>query len=284
MSVRGYQNLLPAEMTQQKQPERYFGDGVARGKNIELLMKEMVLTSLNNLQDGGMITIDEDGFCVSSTSLGRCMSRFYIAFDTMKHLSATTEGHTISNVLDTLSDAAEFEEFRVRFGCCTFNLTVRNDQKKLLTAIADSGGGLRVPIARKGGWTTGKKVNCLIQAELGGGEIPDFNLRMEAVRVASVGQRILNAMMEIAISKKAYSASIAIAQLSTTPNQTNNVECKGLQANVGQTPRTRSSSSTVLAPQSAKSSYSSEPAHTQAQRCWRPFTWRPHGDSTNMNH
>lgn len=71
----------------------------------------------------------------------------------------------------------------------------RRDQKSVLQDISKA--ALRYPFSKaklKGGWTTEKKINCLLQSEMCLVEFDDFQLKMERNRIFPIAERVCRAV------------------------------------------------------------------------------------------
>eukprot|EP00056_Hartaetosiga_gracilis_P020004 m.17114 g.17114 ORF g.17114 m.17114 type:complete len:2059 (+) comp8097_c0_seq2:2-6178(+) len=93
----------------------YYGLDDNSHEGINDFLTEMVEKCLSELDRSGCVLIDDETNTLEPTTLGRIASYYYLKHETMREFSTSiTEGMSISQVLATLTDAAEFDELPVR--------------------------------------------------------------------------------------------------------------------------------------------------------------------------
>ena len=129
---------------------------------VEESMYEMCLEALQSMADVGLITMMEDG-TVGGTSLGKLMSRFYLAFSTMKQLTSINGMESMVEMLGLICKSRELSEAVLRMNeRKTLNSLNRNKKKNTVRFPLD--GKIK---------TKEMKVNVVIKASLGCIQIPD---------------------------------------------------------------------------------------------------------------
>jgi ATP-dependent DNA helicase HFM1/MER3 len=181
-----------------KNPLHY---GVASGllaNKLEQLLQSLCLATLTALAEHGAVTIDADTYAIAPTDVGHLMSKFYLAFDTMKHFTALAATAGVEQVIDTLVCAAELRDIALR----------RSDKKDLNALNKD----LRFPRAGKIGERE-EKLHCIVQATLGGLKFEQWALNNEAKTVFGHLTRIVRCMAETVAINGHYRALAATLQL-----------------------------------------------------------------------
>lgn len=106
-------------------------------EKIDKKLEEMCVVAINALERNGLVYKDQqDGFSVTSTEFGRIMSRYYLAFETMKTFNQIRGTESLMEMLNLLSQCHEFKDFTFR----------TNDKKYLNQLNQNLGNGLRYPI------------------------------------------------------------------------------------------------------------------------------------------
>lgn len=109
-------NKLYLSVRFRKNPGYYDPDGSLRraGKgDLDAMLQELCMQFIRELSEYKMIT-STDGFCLAPTQTGQLISRHYIRFATMKTLSDLKQTATLSEIIEKLSYAAEFESMTVK--------------------------------------------------------------------------------------------------------------------------------------------------------------------------
>lgn len=106
------------------------------------------------------------------------MAKFYVAFSSMERMIKLNKTTGMGEMITLISEMEEFESFRCRV-----------EHKKMLE-VFNKNDGVRYKVVRKsgtGGWTTARKVECLMQAAIGGVPIDNFNLKVESTSICDAG-------------------------------------------------------------------------------------------------
>jgi ATP-dependent DNA helicase HFM1/MER3 len=118
--------------------------GIPRGlpkKEIDRKLEELCVSAIDLLDRNNLIykIQGQDGFSVESTEFGRIMSRYFLAFETMKIFNQIRGTESLMEMLNLLSQCHEFKDFTFR----------TNDKKHLNQLNENLGNGLRYPIRGK---------------------------------------------------------------------------------------------------------------------------------------
>ena len=120
---------------------------------------------------------------VTVRPIGIAMSKYYVAFETMKRLVTMPAGSDLSVILQVLCEAAEFEE-----------IVLRRDEKTMINTLNKK---VRFPLAGKVS-SAPMKIQVLLQAALAGVITSDtFSLYQEAHRIMSGAPRIMKCAVEV---------------------------------------------------------------------------------------
>ena len=162
--------------------------GGAEPQSLEEKVGQLCGDALQEMQEVGLVSLGPDG-AVVGTSTGRLMSRFYLAYDTMKQLTGCgTAGQAA--MLETICRAREMQDAVLRTSeKKTLNGLNRNKERK----------NIRYQIAGKIK-TKEQKVNVLIQASLGCMNIADAGLAMEAPRYLRLASRVATCLFELIVN------------------------------------------------------------------------------------
>jgi ATP-dependent DNA helicase HFM1/MER3 len=181
-----------------KNPTHY---GIATGltaNKLEQLLQKLCLTTLTELAEHGIVTIDADTYAIAPTELGHLMSKYYLAFDTMQRFNALPATAGVEQVIDALVGASELREIALRRG-----------DKKELNAVNKQ---LRFPRDGKINERE-QKLHCLVQATLDGHKFEQWTLNNEAKTVFSHITRIVRCLAETVAAKGAFVAITSTLQL-----------------------------------------------------------------------
>ena len=149
-------------------------------------MHDMCLEALQSMSEVGVITMNEQGV-VGGTSLGKLMSRFYLAFSTMVQLTSVNSMESMLDMLGVICESRELSEAVLRITeRKTLNSLNRNKEKNTI----------RFPLEGKIK-TKEMKVNVLIQVSLGSMHIPDPSLNMETPRYVKLANRITTCLVKL---------------------------------------------------------------------------------------
>ncbi|OJJ98050.1 hypothetical protein ASPACDRAFT_31738 [Aspergillus aculeatus ATCC 16872] len=120
------------------------------------MLRQICEKDITLLQEYGLVTVDG----LLSTSFGEAMARYYVRFETMKHLLTLQPQSTVSQILSVVAQADEFLDIRLKAG-----------EKSLYKEINRSN-GIRFPI-KVDIALSAHKISLLIQSELGAVDFPD---------------------------------------------------------------------------------------------------------------
>ena len=157
---------------------------------LENSMYDMCMEALQSMAEVGVIIMNEDGGVRRGTSLGKLMSRFYLAFSTMVQLTSIKDTESMVDMLGVICKSSELSEAVLRMTeRKTLNNLNRNKEKNTI----------RFPLQGKIK-TKDMKVNVLIQASLGSMHISDPGLNMETPRLVRLANRITTCLLEVVMN------------------------------------------------------------------------------------
>ena len=172
-----------------RNPTYYDKSPVMSTEQLENSMHDMCLEALQSMADVGVIIMNEDGG-VRGTSLGKLMSRFYLAFSTMVQLTSLKGMESMVDMLGVICKSSELSEAVLRMTeRKILNNLNRNKEKNTI----------RFPLQGKIK-SKDMKVNVLIQASLGSMHIPDPGLNMETPRIVKLANRITTCLVEVVMN------------------------------------------------------------------------------------
>ncbi|XP_050271163.1 DExH-box ATP-dependent RNA helicase DExH17 isoform X3 [Quercus robur] len=188
-----------------KNPENY---AVKKGTSIDRIerhMQEICVQKVNELSQHQMIWTDEDGFLLKSLDPGKLMTKYYLKFDTMKHIMQTPVNCTIEDALHIICRAEEIAWIQLR----------RNEKKLLNDINIDKDGRLRFHLLDDKGkrkkriQTREEKIFILANDCLTGDpSVHDLSLSQDMNSICSNGSRIVKCMKEYFIYKKNYKGAL----------------------------------------------------------------------------
>ncbi|RAH47164.1 putative DEAD/DEAH box DNA helicase (Mer3) [Aspergillus brunneoviolaceus CBS 621.78] len=139
-----------------RNPAHYQLKETADGDGEDKMLRQICEKDITLLQEYGLVTVDG----LQSTSVGEAMARYYVRFETMKHLLTLKPQSTVSQILSVVAQADEFLDIRLKAG-----------EKSLYKEINRSN-GIRFPI-KVDIALSAHKISLLIQSELGAVDFPD---------------------------------------------------------------------------------------------------------------
>ncbi|XP_071713021.1 LOW QUALITY PROTEIN: DExH-box ATP-dependent RNA helicase DExH17-like [Rutidosis leptorrhynchoides] len=152
-----------------------------------------LVQKVNELADYQMIWTDEDGFVLKPLEPGRLMTKYYLKFDTMKHIMKAPSNCTIEDALHIVCRAEEISWIQLR-----------RNEKKLLNDINNDKGKKKKRIQ-----TREEKLFILANDCLTGDPLAhDLSLTQDTNSVCSNGCRIAKCMKEYFIYKKNYKGAL----------------------------------------------------------------------------
>eukprot|EP00960_Hanusia_phi_P041541 755037-Hanusia_phi.AAC.2 len=178
-----------------KTPEIYFPSLISSQykittSRIEQHIKHLMMQEYNKLRNAEppfVMPLDRDALTFASTPLGAIMAKFCIAYETILSFRTIQESTSMSELIEVVSCAQEFAPFHCR-----------NEHKKILENANKDSKLVRYKISKKsntGGWTTPRKVNCLLQIAISSGTIENFTLRQEMQGICDTGCRVCEALI-----------------------------------------------------------------------------------------
>ncbi|KAM7268083.1 hypothetical protein ACFE04_010249 [Oxalis oulophora] len=194
-----------------KNPEKYSVRKVISRERIEKQMQGAVLMlKVNELSDHQLIWTDEDGFLLKPLEPGKLMTKYYLKFDTMKHIMQTPANCSLEDALNSVCHAEEISWIQLR----------RNEKKVLNDINADKDGRLRFHIngdkgkRKKRIQTREEKIFILANDCLTGDpSIHDLSLTQDTNSICANGCRIARCMKEYFLFKKNYKGALSSALL-----------------------------------------------------------------------
>ncbi|KAK9683521.1 hypothetical protein RND81_10G147600 [Saponaria officinalis] len=188
-----------------KNPETYsMIKGISRDR-IERHMQDICVKKVNELSSNQMIWTDEDGFLLKPLEPGRLMTKYYLKFDTMKHIMQAQSNCSLEEALHTVCKAEELSWIQLR----------RNEKRLLNDINADKNGRLRFHILDNKGkkkkriQTREEKIFVLTSDCLTGDPlIHDLSLTQDMNSICSNGCRIAKCMKEYFIFRKNYKGTL----------------------------------------------------------------------------
>eukprot|EP01099_Mayorella_cantabrigiensis_P006421 TRINITY_DN5354_c0_g1_i1.p1 TRINITY_DN5354_c0_g1~~TRINITY_DN5354_c0_g1_i1.p1 ORF type:complete len:573 (-),score=91.48 TRINITY_DN5354_c0_g1_i1:129-1847(-) len=175
-----------------KNPSHYGIPLRLKEEEIDLKMREICLSCVNEMVSYDILSLDEDGFSIKPLEIGKTMARYSIEFETMKLFSKLSFRPEFSDLVRAISSASEFE-----------NIVLRRSEKKILNGI-NKDSRIRFPISGKIS-TNFDKRHCLIQSMLGEVPIREYSLTGEANQILTLAPRLCKCLIEIMVQKKSFS-------------------------------------------------------------------------------
>ncbi|KAG8907978.1 Sec63 [Tulasnella sp. 403] len=182
----------------QKNPSHY-ALGKDQNQSWQQRLDDLVSDAVDSLcsSDLVMATQDQRGRIdtLAATEYGEIMSRYYIRYDTMKAILALPDKATLRDILETISNADEFNDMRLR-----------GSDKQAYNALREHGD---IRMSMKKIEKPADKVMLLIQAVLGGISLNAKEFKaaesqpaLEALGVFRHATRIAKAIVDTAIAKR----------------------------------------------------------------------------------
>ncbi|TYK03118.1 ATP-dependent DNA helicase MER3-like protein [Cucumis melo var. makuwa] len=184
-----------------KNPQKYAIKNGIPNHNMEKHMEDICIEKVNELSRHQMIWMDEDGFLLKPLDPGRLMTKYYLKFDTMKHIMHAPENCSLEEALRIICHAEEISWIQLR----------RNEKKLLNDVNNDKDGRLRFHILGEKGkkkkriQTREEKIFILANDCLTGDPlIHDLSLSQDMNSICSNGCRIAKCMKEYFVYRKNY--------------------------------------------------------------------------------
>ncbi|XP_035691410.1 LOW QUALITY PROTEIN: probable ATP-dependent DNA helicase HFM1 [Branchiostoma floridae] len=178
----------------QKNPRHYnIPTGLSR-EEMESRLQDMCLKDLNLLSRIDLVKMDEEGFDLKPTEVGRLMARYCITYDTMNKFSSLEGTESLGDLVNTVAGCKEFQD-----------VTLRINERKTLNTLNKDKHRATVRFAMDGKIKTGQmKVNCLIQAALGCLPIQDFGLNQDTNKIFRAGTRVSKCLTEFLMHRPGF--------------------------------------------------------------------------------
>ncbi|KAK1359490.1 DExH-box ATP-dependent RNA helicase DExH17 [Heracleum sosnowskyi] len=184
-----------------KCPENYAIQKGMPTNRIEKHLQEICVQKVNELSQYQMIWTDEDGFLLKPLEPGKLMTKYYLKFDTMKHIMMAPSSCSIEDALHIVCRAEEIAWIQLR----------RNEKKILNDINTDKEGRLRFHVfADKGKkkkriQTKEEKIFVLANDCLTGDPlVHELSMSQDMNSVCSNGCRIAKCMKEYFFYKRNY--------------------------------------------------------------------------------
>ncbi|XP_051146155.1 DExH-box ATP-dependent RNA helicase DExH17 [Andrographis paniculata] len=188
-----------------KNPESYPIAKGLRGDQIERHLQEICVKKVNELSQYQMIWTDEDGFLLKPLAPGELMTKYYLKFNTMRHIIQAPENCSIEDALHIICLAEEISWIQLR----------RNEKKFLNDINIDKEGRLRFHILDDNGkrrrriQTREHKIFILVNDCLTGAPlVRDMSMSQDMNSICSNGSRIAKCMKEYFLYRKFYKGTL----------------------------------------------------------------------------
>ncbi|KAL2500073.1 ATP-dependent DNA helicase MER3-like protein [Abeliophyllum distichum] len=199
-----------------KNPENYAIKKALPGHQIEKHLQEICVQKVNELSQYQMVWTDEDGFLLKPLEPGILMTKYYLKFDTMKHIIQSPANCSIEDVLHIICRAEEISWIQLR----------RNEKKLLNDINTDKEGRLRFHILGDKGkrkkriQTREEKIFVLANDCLTGDPlVHDLSMSQDMNSISSNGRRVAKCMKEYFIFKKSYKGALSSSILANCLHQ-----------------------------------------------------------------
>ncbi|XP_042559018.1 probable ATP-dependent DNA helicase HFM1 [Clupea harengus] len=152
---------------------------------IEARLQDLCLKNLKALSDVGLITMDED-INIRPTETGKLMTRYCVAFDTIRHFTSMSGMETLSDLVTMVSKSKEFSDVQLRV-----------NEKRILNTLNKDKNRTTIRFPMEGKIKNNEmKVNCLIQAQLGCIPVQEFGLSQDMSKIFKNGVRVSKCLAE----------------------------------------------------------------------------------------
>ncbi|KAK4367437.1 hypothetical protein RND71_011229 [Anisodus tanguticus] len=191
-------------------PEKYAVRKGLTGYRLERHMQDICVQNVNELSRYQLIWTDEDGFLLKPLEPGKLMTKYYLKFDTMKHIIQASGNCSIEDALQIICRAEELAWIQLR-----------HNEKKLLNDInIDKDNRLRFHILgdkgkrKKRVQTREEKIFVLANDCLTGDPlVHDLSHSQDMNSICANGYRIAKCMKEYFLYRKNYRGALSSAHL-----------------------------------------------------------------------
>ena len=170
-----------------KNPENYGIESDETSNAIKEKLHEICLSSLKKLACLDLIKMDLSSLTLTSTEAGRLMSKYCVAFETIKNFSKLTGEESLEDLLKVFCSCEEFKD-----------LILRMSEKRVLNELNKhkNKATIRFPVKDKIK-NAHSKINCLIQAQLGCLPLQDFTLQQDTNKIFRTAPRIASCLFDL---------------------------------------------------------------------------------------
>ncbi|XP_073288785.1 DExH-box ATP-dependent RNA helicase DExH17 isoform X2 [Primulina huaijiensis] len=188
-----------------KNPENYSILKGLSGDQIEKHLQEICVQKVNELSQYQMVWTDEDGFLLKPLEPGRLMTKYYLKFDTMKHIIQAPANCSMEDVLHIICRAEEIAWIQLRRNEKKFLNDINNEKDcRLRFHVLDDKGKRKKRIQ-----TREEKIFILVNDCLTGDPlVHDLSMSQDMNSVCSNGCRIAKCMKEYFLYKKSYRGAL----------------------------------------------------------------------------
>nr|GMC97314.1 DExH-box ATP-dependent RNA helicase DExH17 isoform X1 [Ipomoea batatas] len=197
-------------------PENYAMTKLLASNNIERHLQEICVKKVNELSRYQMIWTDEDGFLLKPLEPAKLMTKYYLKFDTMKHIMQASANCSIEDALHIICHAEEIAWIQLR----------RNEKKLLNDINNDKNNRLRFHILgdknkrKKRIQTREEKIFILANDCLTGDPlVHELSMTQDMNSICTNGCRIAKCMKEYFVYKKNYIGALSSALLAKCLHQ-----------------------------------------------------------------
>ncbi|CAA2997100.1 D -box ATP-dependent RNA helicase D 17 isoform X1 [Olea europaea subsp. europaea] len=199
-----------------KNPENYAIKKALPGHQIEKHLQEICVQKVNELSRFQTVWTDEDGFLLKPLEPGRLMTKYYLKFDTLKHIIQSPANCSIEDALHVICRAEEISWIQLR----------RNEKKLLNDINNDKDGRLRFHVLGENGkrkkriQTREEKIFVLANDCLTGDPlVHDLSMNQDMNSICSNGCRIAKCLKEYFTFKKIYKGALSSSILAKCLHQ-----------------------------------------------------------------
>ncbi|XP_077966042.1 putative ATP-dependent DNA helicase HFM1 [Styela clava] len=173
---------------------------------IESHLQDLCISNLNALASENLVNINESFHpnVLQTTSTGRLMAQYCIAFETMKNFLRFQSSPTIEELTGLVSSCKEFQDINLRVS----EKSVLNKLNKNKTSMT-----IRYPMESRIK-TSQMKVNCLLQAVLGNLPLQEFALQQDMNKIFRIASRVSRCFMELQFQNTDFNSLLNAAKFS----------------------------------------------------------------------
>ncbi|VFQ70354.1 unnamed protein product [Cuscuta campestris] len=199
-----------------KNPENYAIKKQLVREHVERHLQDICVQKVNELSRHQMIWTDEDGFLLKPLEPAKLMTKYYLKFETMKHIMRAPANCSIEDALQIICHAEEIAWIQLR----------RNEKKLLNDINNDKNNRLRFHILgdkkkrKKRIQTREEKIFILANDCLTGDpSVHELSMTQDVNSICTNGSRISKCMKEYFVYKKNYIGALSSALLTKSLHQ-----------------------------------------------------------------